>query len=354
MRRTSVLSSLTLCFLSSLLLSGCLDITSTSKVNTDGSVVRTVTFMGDSAEVCQGEFPIILDSPWTTKITRSSPTSRKDFTLTATRMFRDVEEMNKVLGGTFGRTLQYRFTLDKSFDWFFTVYRYKETTLPYAQYTSVPITDYLSLQELALVAQDTLGDFDKRFPLTRGDSLAMESLIPRVQEWEWRNRFEPIFSEFLIGVRILNHSSLTPGTVESAKESLYKKSEYALEKGKIDSLRMIFKAVLKTPLVDKAWEANTRGIEEVKRRLTFEKLTNSHKYFTNVVMPGLITGSNAKKIEGNTASWQDYNEFAHRFEYTMWVESRQVNWWAVAIAFVFVVSLMAALIISVLRRRNRA
>jgi len=37
----------------------------------------------------------------------------------------------------------------------------------------------------------------------------------------------------------------------------------------------------------------------------------------------------------------------------VWVESRQVNWWAVIIALVLVVSLMAALIISVLRRRGR-
>jgi hypothetical protein len=353
MRTKSVSPFFTACLIGFLSLSGCLDITSTSKVNTDGSIVRTVTFKGDSAEVCEGKFPIVLDSSWTTQITRPSPTSRKDYTLTATRTFRNVEEMNKVLGGTFGRTLQYRFSLDKSFDWFFTVYRYTETSLPYAQYTSVPITDYLSLQEVALVTQDTLGDFDKRLPSTRGDSLAMENLIPREQEWEWRNRFEPVFSEFLVGVRSLNNSSLTPGMVESAKESLYKKSEYALDKGNIDSLRMIFKAVLKTPLVDKAWESNTQGIEEVRRRFDFEKLTRSHKYFTNVVMPGLITGSNAKKIEANTASWQDYNEFAHRFEYTMWVESRLVNWWAVIIAIVLVAAIVTTLLISAFRRRSQ-
>jgi hypothetical protein len=307
--------------------------------------------MGDSTDVYAGKFPVQLDSSWSKSITRSKEKD-KICTLTASRTFRDAEEMNKVLGGTFSRTLQYRFSLDKSFDWFFTIYRYKETTLPYAQYTSVPITDYLSLQEVAIATHDTLGDFDKRFSLTRGDSLAMESLIPRVQEWEWRNRFEPVFSEFVIGVRNLNSPELTPGAVESLKESLYKKSEYALDKGKIDSIRLIFKAVLKTPLVDKAWEANTSGIEEVKRRFAFENLTNSHKYFTNVVMPGLITGSNAKKIEGNTASWQDYKEFAHRFEYTMWVESRQVNWWAIIIALAVVVSLITLLILSVLRRRR--
>ena len=70
-------------------------------------------------------------------------------------------------------------------------------------------------------------------------------------------------------------------------------------------------------------------------------------------MPGLITRSNAGKIEGNTASWQDFKERVHHMEYTMWVESRQVNWWAVIIALVVVVSLMTMLVFSVLRRRHR-
>jgi hypothetical protein len=71
-------------------------------------------------------------------------------------------------------------------------------------------------------------------------------------------------------------------------------------------------------------------------------------------MPGIITGSNARKIEGNTATWQDFKDYAHHIEYMMWVESRQVNWWAVIIAFVFIAALMAGLVLSVLRRRNRA
>jgi hypothetical protein len=353
MRTKSVSPFLTACLISFLLLSGCLDITSTSKVNTDGSIVRTVTFAGDSAEVCQGKFPIMLDSSWTTKLTRLSPTSNKDFTLTASRTFRDVEEMNKILGGTFSRTLQYRIELDKSFQWFFTVYRYRETSFPYAQYTSIPMTEFLSRQEISMVVQDTLDDPFKRLGMSRGDSLAMESLAPRLMEWEWRNRFEPIFSAFLDGVKMLNNPSLPAEKVASLKDSLYRKSEFAIEKGKIDSIRTIFRTVLRTPLVDKAFDANMQALEEVKRRFEFEDMTNSHKYITNVIMPGLITGSNARKIEGNTATWNDYKEFARRFEYTMWVESRQVNWWAVIIALIVVVSLLAMLIFSALRKRRR-
>ena len=48
---TNPLSPLiTACCVGFLLLSGCLDITSTSQVNNDGSIVRTITFTGDSTE----------------------------------------------------------------------------------------------------------------------------------------------------------------------------------------------------------------------------------------------------------------------------------------------------------------
>ncbi|MCX6143289.1 MAG: hypothetical protein NTZ35_08720 [Ignavibacteriales bacterium] len=351
MRRINVSTSLTLGLLGAFLLSGCLDITSTSKVNSNGSIVRTIAFTGDSTDVYAGKFPLQLDSSWSKNITRSKEKD-KICTLTASRTFRDAEEMNKVLGGKFSWTLQYRFVFEKSFQWFFTIYRYRETNLPFSQYESIPLTDFLSKAEIDMLVQDTLGDRTKQL-MSRGDSLAMESFIPRLQEWEWRNKFEPIFAAFLDGVKMLNYPSLTIGMAETLKDSLYRKSEKAIDKGKIDSLRIIFKTVLKNPLVDKAWQANTPAIEEVKRRFAFEHETNSHKYFTNVVMPGLITGSNASKIEGNVATWQDYKEHVHHLEYTMWVESRQVNWWAVIIALALVVTLMAVLIISVLRRRNR-
>jgi hypothetical protein len=153
---------------------------------------------------------------------------------------------------------------------------------------------------------------------------------------------------------MLNNPSLTASMVEPLKDSLYRKSASTIDKGKIDSLRIVFRSVLRNPLVDKAWQTNTPAIAEVKRRFEFEHQTNSHKYFTNVVMPGLITGSNANKIEGNVATWQDFRERVHHMEYTMWVESRQVNWWAVIVALVVVVLLMTVLILSVLGRRRPA
>jgi hypothetical protein len=352
MRRINVSSILTLWFVSFLFLSGCLDITTTSRVSSNGSIVRTITFTGDSAEVYAGKFPVELDSSWNKIITKVQG-ERNNFTLTVSRTFQNIEEMNSVLKGTFGKTLQFRVELDKSFQWFFTVYRYRETNIPFVQCSAIPLSEFLSHAEMDWLTEMFLQRDPKKQLPTRGDSLAFESIVPRVQEWEWRNRFEAVFNAFLDGVKTLNNPSLAPTMVELLKDSLYKRSAKAIDKRNLDTLRFIFAAVLGNPLVQKAWQANTPGFDEIKRRIEFEHKTNSHKYVTSVVMPGLITGSNARKIEGNTATWEDFMDYARYFEYTMSVESRQVNWWAVIVACILVVSLMTALIISVLRRRSR-
>jgi hypothetical protein len=340
------------CCVGFLLLSGCLDITSTSQVNSDGSIVRTITFTGDSTEVYAGKFPVELDSSWSKSISKVQG-EHNNFTLSASRTFHNVGEMNNVMKGTFGKTLQYRFELDKSFRWFFTVYTYRETNIPFDQFTAIPMTEFVSSAELDWLTKIISPDSTGKDLVTRGDSLAYEGIMPRIQEGERRNRFEPVFIAFLDGLRALNNPSLTPAMVGPLKDSLYKRSAKAIDKQNIDTLRIVFANVLKSPLVEKAWQANASSFDEIKRKMDFERSTNSHKYVTHVVMPGIVTGSNARKIEGNTATWQDFKDYARHLEYTMWVQSRQVNWWGVGLAVVVVVSLLMLLVVSILRKRTR-
>ncbi len=337
------------CGLGFLLLSGCLDITTTNQVKSDGTIVRTITLTGDSAEVYAGNFPVELDSSWSRGIAR---TKDKTFALTATRTFGNVEEMNEALKGAFGKSLQYRVALDNSFQWFFTVYRYEEVNLPFAQFTSIPLSRFLTQSEVDWLKERVLEDDSAKGMATREDSLTFERLVPRAEEWARRNNFEAIFTAFLDGVNALNDPSLTAVAIESMKDTLYNRSTKSLDENKIDTLRVIFRSMLRNAAVDRAWLANTSAFEDIERRQEFENKTSSHKYVTNVIMPGLITASNARKIEGNTATWQEFKDVARYIGYTMMVESRQVNWWAVIIALVIVVLLMAGLALSVLRRRK--
>lgn len=345
-------SSVTMvCCLGILSIGGCLDINTTSEVKSDGSIVRTITFTGDSSEVYTGNLPMQLDSLWTKSTVK---TDGRKYTLTASRTFRTVDELNKAVVGWFGKTLQYRIAFDKSFQWFFTVYRYEETNLPFAQFSSIPVKNYLSQEEVEWFKTKILNDELKKGKITSEDSLKSELIKPRAMEWNLRNRFEPVFLAFRTGVATLNDPALSTAMVESLKESLYVHSENPIGSNKLDTLRIIFRHVLKTPVVEKAWQASASALEEIKHKIEFEQSVGSHNYVTSVIMPGLITGSNARKLEANKATWQEYLGLASYFEYTMWVESRQVNWWAVIIAAVVVFSLLAGLVFSALRRRSRA
>ena len=234
------------------------------------------------------------------------------------------------------------------------MYRYEEVNLPFAQFTSIPMTDYLSQEEIEWFKTKILNGELKEGKKTLEDSLIAERISPRSEEWTSRNHFAPFFSTFLSGVAALNDPALTAAGVESLKDSLYRHSTKAVESNKFDTLHLIFRNVLKTPVVEKVWQTNARSFEEIERKIEFEQSIGKHNYVTSVIMPGLITGSNARKIEANKATWQEFLGLASYFEYTMWVESRQVNWWAVIVACILVVSLMTALIISALCRRSRA
>jgi hypothetical protein len=333
-----------------LLLGGCLDINTTTEIKDDGTIVRTITFTGDSAEVYAGKFPVELDSLWTKTTVNAGD---KKVTLTATRTFLNADELNKAVAGRFGATLQYRVSLEKSFQWFFTVYRYEETNLPFAQFTAIPIKDYLSQEEIDWFKTKVLAGDLKEGKKSVEDSLIVERISPRAEEWTTRNRFEPFYLTFLSGVAAINDPSLTTSAVESLKDSLYRHSARAVEKGNFDTLRTIFRHLLKNPAAERAWRASAPAFEEIKRKLEFEQSIGTHNYVTSVVMPGLITGSNARTIEDNKATWKDFLGTVSYFEYTMWVESRRVNWWAVIVAGGVVISLVIGLVFSVLRRRSR-
>ncbi|MFH0990674.1 MAG: hypothetical protein V1799_11735 [bacterium] len=333
------------------LLQGCLDINSISQVNSDGSILRTIVITGDSTAIFTGKYPFMIDSTW--ERTTEFIQEKKQYKLTVKKLFRTVEDMNAALSGVFSKTLQYRFEFEKSFQWFFTVYRYNEVNIPFIQYRSIPLSDFVTAEEIESYRKYQI---DKIPFQSKEDSLSLIASAERGEEWESRNRFEAIFKVFLSGVQSLNNPSLVVSSVEQRKEFLYKgsveESDNFKEK-KLDSLRFIFASLLKSSLVHQVWEAQAKEFTEIKEKLTFEEKTGENSYTTSVVMPGLITKTNAGTIEGNKATWKDFLEYSKIFEYTMWVESRQVNWWAVILTGVIVSALLIGVAVSMIAKRKR-
>jgi len=346
MLRHPYVSLILLIPLFAVLFNGCLEIETTSRVNSDGTIHRTVVIKGDSAAIHAGDFPLPLDATWEREIQKSDD---KRFILTATRLFRDADEMSEALKGTTGKTLGLRAELQRQFQWFFTKLRYRETWLNFDPFQAVPVTDYLSPTEVDFFIRHELSK--EPYP-TEGDSLALKDASERFEKWHAANLFEAYYRAFMDGVKKLNDPRLTPASVAAAKDKLCEKSKQYLEKNKIDTLKLIFRGVLKTPTVQKAMAANPEGFEDYMARLRFLDGIMENSYHSNIIMPGLIVQTNASALDGSKASWEDYIKFCLLRDTDLIVESRITNWWAIVVTGIIVAALLILLVATTLRRRR--
>ncbi len=272
----------------------------------------------------------------------------RKFMLTASRFFRDADEMNEALKGVKDKTLRIHVSLENKFRWFFTTIRYQETYKKFDPFNFVPITDYLSKTELDLFLQYVL---HKQTSLSKGDSLSVKDAGDRFDEWQARNMFESYFNTFTQGVRNLNDQSLTVEAVTTKKEELFKKCLNRFNSDNFDTVRIIFSNVLKTPLVNKVADANKTGFADFFNKKEFVDRILHTPYKTNIIMPGLITKTNAPTLEGNKASWNEFISYCYFNDFDLWVESEVTNWWVIILTGVIVIIAVLVLVISIFKRR---
>ncbi|MGB2958586.1 MAG: hypothetical protein WBD30_06835, partial [Bacteroidota bacterium] len=329
-----------------MLLSGCLEVETTTEVRRDGSFVRTVTVKGDSSDILIGGDGLSLDSTWGTTFEKVGD---KKHLLTASREFQDIVSMNDALRGEDDLTIRSRAELEEEFLWFFTTYRYREVYETFNPYVRIPITDYVSPTELDLWLRHHIYEEPYRF---KGDSLSVDDASDRYEEWYARSFFESYYGIFLKGVELLGDASLTREDVESKKEELFQAVyERSPEPKRALIVGEVFQEVLHTERVQAAIKANAAEFEDLELREEFESRVFRNDYKAHVVMPGLITDTNAPTVEGNKASWSKFMTSCYFGEHEIWVESRVVNWWAIILTGGIILIGVALYAFGILRRR---
>lgn len=331
-----------------LLLPGCLEVETTVRVNSDGTIHRTVEITGDSAALARGDYPLTLRGPWSMKLQRGEA---KKFHLRAERTFANANELNAAIGGEKERTIQLQARLDRTFLWFTTTFRYEETFARFYPFDAVPVTDYVSNGEIDLYLRHEMEDEPYETP---GDSLALDDASDRFDEWEKRSRFEAFYAELVTGAERAEDPELTPERLAGAKEELYRRCFGDGEPTRVAQLIESAGSVLGTRPVQRLLEANREGFEAFDRKMSFLEEVATTGFTTRVEMPGLITDTNARAIEGTTVSWSDFKAYCYVRDYTMWVESRMINWWAIILTGVVVLALVGLFSISAVRRKPLA
>lgn len=331
---------------------GCLEINTTTEVHTDGSLMRTVVISGDSSNIYSGPYTIPLDTTWAREIRKVD--SRK-FELTATKDFADVEAMNAALRGNEDTTLAIRAGLEKSFQWFFTTYRYSETCKRYNAIQTVPYTDFISAQELESFLRH---EVEKEPFASRGDSLALDDASDRFDEWVKRNLFEAFYALFKKGLLSVPGISISPAEVDAREDTVFARAGEYFESGKfydgkkMERIQRILEKIFGVREAKAGLRAMEPEFDRMKRQLEFQEEVGANTYRVSVIVPGLVTGTNARSLEGNKATWEDFMPYCYLKDYQLWVESRVINWWAVVVTGVVVVALAALLLASSVRRRR--
>jgi hypothetical protein len=273
--------------------------------------------------------------------------------LRATREFRSYEEANRALAGVPLKKIGISLTLDKRFRWFTTIYRYEETWKRIYTFDRVPLSNYLSKWDLEMFRS---GMGKKDSARTQGDKRAMEAAAERGAEWGRRNSFEEYFSRVVDGVKMVNDPSLPVDSLLHAKERIFLRVSRLLDSRKWmtgDSMQMGFEAELKNPAIRRAFDANASSLTEFKDILKFVEEADSPQYKVNAVVPGLITDTNAGTVEGNKVRWENFKDGALYFgNYTMWVESRVVNWWIIVGTGLVVFAIGFMMVLGLVRNRQ--
>ncbi len=333
-------------------LSGCLEIDTTTRVHPDGRLTRTVVVSGDSSDFTNVKLATFgLDSGWTVVSDSAGPRNRKQ---TLQREFEDAEAASKSLAGIPMERRGISVRLEKKFRWFTTLFRYEESWDPAYLFTKVPMSEYFSPEEITMLRAGNLSEHDSL--LTGGQKRHAADLEKRGEEWFNRNSFEEVLSAFLNGVRRIDDPRLTTEGVEAARETLYAamKGHFKTPLTQSGPIVEVIKSVLKNPAVPRALEAARPDIERYDRAVDYMERVQVPGQTLGVVMPGIITNTNGSSVEGNTVRWKDFKDNAFYEGYTMWAESRMVNWWAVVVAAAVILGVGTLLVVGLVRRRPAA
>ncbi|HOJ04021.1 MAG TPA: hypothetical protein PK916_08460 [Bacteroidota bacterium] len=325
------------------LLGGCLEVTSTTVVYEDGSIVRSIAMSGDSSELFRGPLPFDLDSGWSvaTRTHEGGRVYRR-----AERRFEDVAEMNAALRGREGRTFEIEATLTRHFDWFYTVHRYEETWKRFDPFNAVPVTDFLTEAEIQALRQHH-GD---ETPMAKADSLSLADAEQRLEQWQQRNMSERFLQIVDEGARrIVDTTSLDIHALRSQKDSLVQNLE-ELDSDADPAKPETLPGLLATPEVRRALAANPEGFREfIEKKHIYETLLYN-SYAVGLRMPGMLQQTNARELRAGRCEWKDFIGPILITDITLTAESRSVNWTFIIAATLLLLLLIALSLWRYLRR----
>ena len=351
--RTHVLVKPVALFTIILTLSGCIEFYKIkTKVNTDGSLERSIIVKGDSSSIFKGKIKVPVDSSWNISTkweheTQADSSVRKKYIYTASKVFTNYNELNQFLDvpkDTLGMA-RVETSLAKKFRWLFTYYTYTEKYYKSIPFNHYPVDNFLANSELRFIygnnytysqKKDSLvpiENTDSLPVLTTNDSIRMKELenelLKKYSEWQGRNIFEEYFN---LLTDALKQDTTKYKLLQENKERIFEESKIELvlfddNEEQYNPLEFISKHVGLS-------EDSVKNLNPEAFKIFYAHLNSNFDFFdgntikNQIIMPGELLKTNADSVANTVSFWQFQENRYFAKDFIIYSKSRVVNFWA--------------------------
>lgn len=332
--------------------------TVTTEINRDGSCTRTIgsfdprNFKGIDSVL--HNLPIPVDQSWNLE-------TINDSTAVLTKEFKSVSDLNALYSADESELNVYKrkVELTKNFRWFHTVFQYRETYE--GVLTEIPLANYMSEAEAETFKSENSEDQPL---LANLEPKARESLVDNIEErfsfWLHDNIYSMAFDdiiEVIDSLKLIEKQMINVAQVkDTVKHQIEKDGKQMItfdfgdeltmpELAEIIGVEMGIDSIALLELGEALYSFN---LDEKYEDEIFAGLTDD--YDNELLMPGLLTDTNAELLKGDTLSWDvDVIKFMDS-DYVMFAESKVTNRWAYMLSGFII---LIAVIIPFLRKRRK-
>ena len=320
------------------IISGCREITVSTKVNTDGSFTREIKITGDSSDVFKQDLPYPIDSSWVRKAVVDT-TDNGDYILTYTKTYKESDQLNNemIQDTSWRKQLDRKFIIDKRFGFFYSYITFCETYKSINPFQRLNYPNKLSSEEILFLTGE-------KTPISTSDSVKHEQASDRFEELLIKAIANEIIITLENGIDKLNDPQLNSKNVEKYRDSIENKLSSYYEN--MDIYIDFYKKWTGNESANELFTISPPLFEDLNKKVSF--MLNAifmDSYSQTVEMPGIITETNSLSVMGNNVSWKvDSDKFIFR-DYEMTVESRVVNQWPVIVSGIFLLLVLILIFI---------
>ena len=328
-------------------LQGCLDIFISTEIKPNGQISQTIVLEGDSTSILNSYIPAVSNKTWESEWIKVEDDKHK---LILSKTFQNFKEFNTDMNPSDSLpAVRIKAELKRKFRWFFTYLDYNETLLPSNPFNQLDWKDYLTNDEVELIALDE----DDREKDPRYNIKTYNQTEKKFENYIFRSAYEEFFVLFSKAATETQIANFNIDELKSKQEEIYQYAYKETDFSDLDDLMMAFDAILGEEIVSSIKASQPEFISYFEKKLEFFNDCLDDNYHFSVKMPGLLVETNSNIIESSRLSWDvDFVDFYFK-GLEIQSQSRIVNTWAFIVAGAIILLLLIGLAWNLLWHKNQ-